>query len=132
MRFAFEAVGESGVREQGEIAAADERSALKALAARGLTVVALSQLASATPSRRASRINAGDRALAVRQLSGLIDGGVTLPNALASVAANTSVASVTIELNAVHAALTSGDPIATAFDRAPKLLPNGASFLASG
>ena len=124
MRFAFEAVGESGVREQGEIAAADERSALKALAARGLTVVALSQLASATPSRRASRINAGDRALAVRQLSGLIDGGVTLPNALASVAANTSVASVTIELNAVHAALTSGDPIATAFDRAPKLMPN--------
>lgn len=124
MRFAFEALAESGVREQGEIAAVDERSALKALAARGLTVVALSQLVAATPSRRASRISAGDRALAVRQLSGLIDGGVTLPNALASVAANTSVASVTIELNAVHAALTSGEPIATAFDRAPNLLPN--------
>lgn len=124
MRFAFEAVSESGVREQGEIAAADERTALKALAARGLTVVALSQLAAATPSRRRARISAGDRALAVRQLSGLIDGGVTLPNALASVAANTSVASVALELSAVHAALTSGDPIATAFDRAPKLLPN--------
>ena len=124
MRFAFEAVGESGAREQGEIAATDERAALKALAARGLTVVALSQLAAATPSRRASRISAGDRALAVRQLSGLIDGGVTLPNALSSVAANTSVASVAIELTAVHAALTSGEPIATAFDRAPKLLPN--------
>ena len=124
MRFAFEAVGESGAREQGEVAATDERAALKALAARGLTVVALSQLAAATPSRRASRISAGDRALAVRQLSGLIDGGVTLPNALSSVAANTSVASVAIELTAVHAALTSGEPIATAFDRAPKLLPN--------
>ena len=124
MRFAFEAVGESGVREQGEISASDDRAALKALAARGLTVLALSQLVAATPSRRASRISAGDRALAVRQLSGLIDGGVTLPNALASVAANTSVASVAIELTAVHAALTSGDPIATAFDRAPKLLPN--------
>lgn len=124
MRFAFEAVGESGVREQGEIAATDERAALKALAARGLTVVALSQLAAANPSRRASRISAGDRALAVRQLSGLIDGGVTLPNALASVAANTRVASVAIELTAVHAALTSGEPISTAFDRAPKLLPN--------
>jgi general secretion pathway protein F len=124
MRFAFEAVGESGVREQGEIVASDERAALKTLAARGLTVVALSQLAAATPSRRASRISAGDRALAVRQLSGLIDGGVTLPNALASVAANTSVPSVAIELAAVHAALSSGDPIATAFDRAPKLLPN--------
>ena len=97
MRFAFEAVGESGVREQGEISANDERAALKALAARGLTVVALSQLATATPSRRASRISAGDRALAVRQLSGLIDGGVTLPNALASVAANTSVAAVAPE-----------------------------------
>lgn len=124
MRFAFEAVAETGNREQGEIAATDERAALKALAARGLTVVALSRLAAATPSRRASRINAGDRALAVRQLSGLIDGGVTLPNALASVAANSSIASVTIELTAVHAALTSGEPIATAFDRAPKLLPN--------
>lgn len=124
MRFAFEAVGESGVRKQGEIAATDERAALKALAARGLTVVALSQLAAATPSRRASRISAGDRALAVRQISGLIDGGVTLPNALASVAANTSVAGVAMELTAVNAALTSGEPIATAFDRAPKLLPN--------
>ena len=124
MRFAFEAVSESGAREQGEIAATDERAALKALAARGLTVVALSQLVAASPSRRASRVSAGDRALAVRQLSGLIDGGVTLPNALASVAANSSVASVTIELTAVHAALTSGEPIATAFDRAPKLLPN--------
>lgn len=123
MRFAFEALGESGVREQGEIAASDERTALKALAARGLTVVALSQVAAA-PSRRASRISAGDRALAVRQLSGLIDGGVTLPNALISVATHSGVASVAIELTAVHAALTSGEPIATAFDRAPKLLPN--------
>ena len=123
MRFAFEALGESGVREQGEIAASDERTALKALAARGLTVVALSQVAAA-PSRRASRISAGDRALAVRQLSGLIDGGVTLPHALSSVATHSGVASVAIELTAVHAALTSGEPIATAFDRAPKLLPN--------
>ena len=123
MRFAFEALTESGVREQGEIAAADERTALKALAARGLTVVALSQLAAATPSRRASRLSSGDRALAVRQLSGLIDGGVTLPNALASVAANTSVHTVTTELAAVHAALTSGEPIAAAFDCAPKLFP---------
>lgn len=123
MRFAFEALGESDVREQGEIAASDERTALKALAARGLTVVALSQVAAA-PSRRASRISAGDRALAVRQLSGLIDGGVTLPNALISVATHSGVASVAIELTAVHAALTSGEPIATAFDRAPKLLPN--------
>ena len=124
MRFAFEALSESGVREQGEIAATDERAALKALAARGLTVIAFSQLAAATVSRRALRISAGDRALAVRQLSGLIDGGVTLPNALASVAANTSVASVAIELTDVHAALSSGEPIVTAFDRAPKLLPN--------
>ncbi len=124
MRFAFEAVTESGAREQGEISASDERLALKALAARGLTVVALSQIAATAPSRRASRIGSGDRALAVRQLSGLIDGGVTLPNALASVAANTGVAGVAIELSAVHAALTAGEPIATAFDRAPKLLPN--------
>ena len=68
MRFAFEAVAETGNREQGEIAATDERAALKALAARGLTVVALSRLAAAAPSRRASRINAGDRALAVSTL----------------------------------------------------------------
>ena len=124
MRFAFEALAETGHREQGEIAATDQRAALKALAARGLTVVALSQLSAAAPSRRASRISAGDRALAVRQLSGLIDGGVTLPNALASVAANSGVASISIELTAVHAALTSGEPIAKAFDQAPKLLPN--------
>jgi len=123
MRYRFEAVNAMGVRESGDIAAADDRSALKALAARGLTVLVLTSLPDARPAAGSARLNAGDRALAIRQLSGLIDGGVTLPSALASVAANSGVAAVTRELNAVNAALNGGEPLATAFDKAPRLLP---------
>ncbi len=124
MRFAFEGVDASGARERGDIHAADERGALKALAARGVTVLALTAIADAPLPARSRRLSAADRALAVRQLSGLIDGGVTLPNALASVAAHSGIAAVAYELTAVNAALNQGEPLAIAFDRAPRLLPS--------
>lgn len=123
MRYGFEAINAAGVREHGNITAADDRAALKALAARGLTVLVLAPLPDAGVASGSSRVSAGDRALAIRQLSGLIDGGVTLPTALASVAANSGVATVTRELNAVNVALSSGEPLAAAFDKAPRLLP---------
>jgi general secretion pathway protein F len=124
MRFRYEAVSAAGVRERGDIAARDERAALKALAARELTVVAISEDASPPPSAKASlRISAADRALAVRQLAGLIEGGVTLPNALGSVADNSESGAVAAELAAVKVAVTSGATLAASFDRAPKLFP---------
>ena len=123
MLFAFEAVNAAGARERGDVSAADERSALKALAARGLTVLALSAIAEVQAKASSRRLSAADRALAVRQLSGLIDGGVTLPNALASVATHSGIAAVGEELRAVNDALNQGEPLASAFDRAPKLLP---------
>ena len=123
MRFGFEAVNAAGARERGDIAAPDDRAALKALTARGLTVLELMPRPDAASAAGSARLSAGDRALAIRQLSGLIDGGVTLPSALASVAANSGVASVVRELNAVNAALNGGEPLAIAFDRAPRLLP---------
>jgi general secretion pathway protein F len=123
MRFAFEAVAAAGTREHGEIAASDERSALKVLAARGLTVLAINAIADTPVKASSRRLSAADRALAVRQLSGLIDGGVTLPNALASVALHSGIGAVSAELLAVNAALNQGEPLSKAFDRAPKLLP---------
>jgi general secretion pathway protein F len=125
VRFRFEAVGANGTREQGDIVARDERSALKALAARELTVLALNvdSRAEAAPAKSGKRISAADRALAVRQLAGLIEGGVTLPNALASVAENSESAAVAFELAAVKTAVTSGQTLALSFDKAPKLFP---------
>lgn len=122
MRFAFEAIAADGRREQGELAASDERAALKALAARGLTALSLSPV-EAPRQAAPRRVTSADRALAVRQLSGLIDGGVTLPAALRSVAQSSAQPSVAAELRAVHAALDAGDTLAAAFARAPKLLP---------
>ena len=123
MRFVFEAIDDSGRRERGELAASDERAALKALAARGMTALSLSPLVEPPAARAAGRIGSGDRALIVRQLSGLIDGGVTLPAALRSVAQSSAHATVANELRAVHAALDSGEPLATAFGKASRLLP---------
>ncbi len=124
IRFRFEAVNATGNRERGDIAARDERAALKALAARELTVLAITEDTSpiAAP-RRAGRISAADRALAVRQLAGLIEGGVTLPNALASVAENSESVAIARELADVKNAVTSGETLAASFDRAPKLFP---------
>jgi general secretion pathway protein F len=124
MKFRYEAVAEQGVRDRGTIDAQDERAALKSLAAQGFTVVALNaERAESAAPRRARRIGATDRALAVRQLAGLIDGGVTLPNALSSVAANSESTSVASELSNVGSAIVSGVSLKEAFARAPKLFP---------
>ncbi|WP_156862175.1 type II secretion system F family protein [Casimicrobium huifangae] len=123
MRFAFEAVDADGRREHGELAAADERAALKALAARRLTALSLVPKADAPAVDANGRISSADRALAVRQLSGLIDGGVTLPAALQSVAQSSAQPTVAAELRAVHAALDGGEPLVSAFGKASKLLP---------
>jgi general secretion pathway protein F len=125
MRFRYDAVNAHGQRESGALAARDERSALKALAAQGLTATAISVEADDDAARtRSRRIRASERALAVRQLAGLIEGGVTLPNALASVAQNSESTSVANELNAVKDAVISGVSLKDAFAKAPKLFPN--------
>jgi general secretion pathway protein F len=125
MHFRYEAVNAAGARQRGDITARDERAALKALAARELTVLAISEDSTQVVARSVSkRISAADRALAVRQLAGLIEGGVTLPNALGSVAANAESATVATELAAVKAAVTAGDTLAASFDNAPKLFPS--------
>jgi general secretion pathway protein F len=125
MRFRYDAVNANAQRESGVLAARDERAALKALAAQGLTAVAISvDVSSDVAPARMRRIRASERALAVRQLAGLIEGGVTLPSALTSVAQNSESASVANELNAVKNAVTSGLSLKDSFANAPKLFPS--------
>lgn len=126
MQFRYDAVSADGVRERGSITARDERAALKALAAQRLTVLAIGEDASAAQAqamRGRGRIRANDRSLAVRQLSGLIEGGVTLPNALASVAQNSESSAVAFALNAVKDAVSSGASLDDSFAKASKLFP---------
>jgi Type II secretion system (T2SS), protein F len=127
VQFRYDAVSADGARESGSIAARDERAALKALAAQGLTVLAIGEDASAARTqalRARGRIRASDRALAVRQLAGLIEGGVTLPNALASVAQNSESSAVAFELNAVKETVVSGASLNDSFAKAQKLFPS--------
>ncbi len=124
MKFRYEALSSSGQRDVGLISARDERSALKALAAQGLTAVAINAQADTDTSRsRSTRVSASERALAVRQLAGLLEGGVTLAHALRSVANNTESGGVARELDAVQQAVTAGETLKSAFSRAPKLFP---------
>ncbi len=125
------AVRADGSRTSESLIATDERTALKLLAARGLTPVSLDDLGEVVPERVRGRIRAADRALAMRQLAGLIDGGVTLPDALSAVAANSPNARVAAELSAVVAALGSGAPLEAAFARAETLLPEVAREVVS-
>ncbi|MCX8098847.1 MAG: type II secretion system F family protein [Casimicrobiaceae bacterium] len=122
-RFRFEAVSARGERLSDTVVAAEQRTALKLLAARGLTPVALVDEGEVAPERQHGRIRAEDRSLVVRQLAGLIDGGVTLPEALAAVAAQCGNARAASELRAIVLALEAGEPIASALARAPRLLP---------
>ncbi|TAG65729.1 MAG: hypothetical protein EAZ24_16620, partial [Burkholderiales bacterium] len=78
----------------------------------------------ASASGRAKRIRTSDRALAVRQLAGLIEGGVNLPNALNSVAQNSESMSVAHELGRVRDAVVNGETLKEAFANAPKLFPS--------
>jgi general secretion pathway protein F len=130
-QFRAEAVRADGSRTSETFLAADERAALKLLAARGLTPVSLDDLGEVVPERVRGRIRAADRALAMRQLAGLIDGGVTLPDALSAVAANSPNARVASELSAVVAALAAGASLDEAFARAGTLLPDVAREVVS-
>jgi Type II secretory pathway, component PulF len=64
-----------------ELAASDERSALQQLALRGVTVLSLEDLGPLEAARNSGRIRVEERALALRQLAGLVSGGVALPEA---------------------------------------------------
>ncbi len=123
--FRYESIGADGRRARGELVARDERAALKSLEASGVTVLAITQVAAdnVSASGRAKRIRASDRALAVRQLAGLIEGGVNLPNALNSVAQNSESMSVAHELGRVRDAVVNGETLKEAFANAPKLFP---------
>jgi len=123
-RFRVTAVDAGGTRTESEVVAADVRAALKLIAARGLTAVALDDLGAESVEPARGRIRSEDRALAMRQLAGLIEGGVQLPDALAAVAANSANRRIAGELRAVVAALEAGQPLGAALTRAERLLPD--------
>lgn len=85
MRFRYEARDRQGAAHAGELDAADAAQALQHLAGQNLTVTRLDALEAAAPVAR-GRVTLADQVLLLRELSTLLAAGVTLGDALPSLA----------------------------------------------
>ncbi len=125
MKFHYEAARANGKRTRGTLDAATEQAGLAALTAQGLTPLSIAAVKVdaprvATTSTRVGRVHL---TLATRQLAHLVEAGVPVPDAYATVAEQTPQPQLRQAL--IHAAqrLRQGDTLHGALDAYPKLFP---------
>lgn len=114
----YTAVGADGRRVRDVVDAADAGSAMRALSLQGLTPLDLQEAAAVSGAagggERAFRH--GERVLVLRQLALMVEAGVTLLEALETVAAGVEAGRGRRELAAVGSALTRGEPLAASLE----------------
>ncbi|HWF76256.1 MAG TPA: type II secretion system F family protein [Caulobacteraceae bacterium] len=113
-RFTYRAVTREGRRVRDVVRAADETTALRELMAGGLTVTDLSE-AGEIEVRSADRdLKPTERVLVMRQLALMLEAGVTLLEALETVAAGVAARKGRAQLMEVIAALKRGEALGVA------------------
>jgi general secretion pathway protein F len=126
--YRFEALDDSGQKEQGTLEADSPRQARTMLRSRGLSpirvrvesMVAGTGLGHWTQRRFSGR----ERVLILRQLAVLLGGGVPLDEALAGVAAEADREGVRHRLLKVRAEVVAGSPLAQALGQFPRDFPS--------
>ncbi|MFN7695260.1 MAG: type II secretion system F family protein [Burkholderiales bacterium] len=86
MKLSYRARDAQGQLHQGQLEASNEAEAVQQLAAQGLTPVALEGQAAPAVKRATGRVKAADQVLLLRELATLLKAGVTLGDALPSLA----------------------------------------------
>ncbi len=113
-RFRYRAVTREGRQVRDIVRAADELTALRELMAGGLTVTDLAE-AGEIEVRTADRgLNSAERVLVMRQLALMLEAGVTLLEALETVAAGVAARRGRAQLMEVIAALKRGEALGVA------------------
>jgi general secretion pathway protein F len=125
VKFQYEAARANGKRTRGVLDASDEAAALTALTAQGLTPLSIALLAADAPrqAKASARVGRAHVTLATRQLAHLVEAGVPVPDAYATVAAQTPQAPLRHALTHASQRLRQGDTLHGALDAHPKLFP---------
>lgn len=111
LTFQYEAAARDGRMVKGVIAAANEALALRRLAADGLTVVRIRPAAAPKAEGRERGLKTGERVLVLRQLALMLEAGVSLLEALDTVAQGMQARKGRRQFQAAIAALRRGSSL---------------------
>lgn len=112
--FQYEAVGRDGLTLKGQVTAPDESTAVRRLSADGLTVLKIAPAAVKAQGRDRD-LKPAERVLVLRQLALMIEAGVSLLEAMDTVAQGIQARKGKAQLQAAIAALRRGDSFGQAF-----------------
>ena len=113
-RFRYRAVTREGRQVRDVVRAADELTALRELMAGGMTVTELAEAGDIEVRTADRNLTATERVLVMRQLALMLEAGVTLLEALETVAAGIAARRGRAQLNEVIAALKRGEALGVA------------------
>ncbi|HRO32491.1 MAG TPA: type II secretion system F family protein [Brevundimonas sp.] len=113
--FQYEAVGRDGLTMKGQVAAPDEAAAVRRLSADGLTVLKIAP--AAVKAQGSDRdLKPAERVLVLRQLALMIEAGVSLLEAMETVAQGIQANKGKAQFQAAIAALRRGDSFGAAME----------------
>lgn len=121
--FQYEAVSRDGLTMKGQVLAADETSAVRRLSADGLTVLSI-RPAAVKSAGRDRNLNAAERVLVLRQLALMIEAGVSLLEAMETVAQGIQARKGKAQFQAAIAALRRGDSFGAAMEQNVRGFPD--------
>jgi general secretion pathway protein F len=115
--FAYEAVSKDGSLVKGVFSAVDEASAVRRLSADGVTVTSIGPAAAPKAEGKERPLRPGERVLVLRQLALMLEAGVSLLEALDTVAQGMQSRLGRRQFQAAIAALRRGDPLGNALEQ---------------
>ncbi|ANF53303.1 hypothetical protein DA69_14070 [Brevundimonas naejangsanensis] len=116
LTFQYEAAGRDGRMVKGMIGAADEAVAMRRLAADGLTVVRIRPAAAPKAEGRERGLKTAERVLVLRQMALMLEAGVSLLEALDTVAQGMQARKGRRQFQAAIAALRRGESLGDALE----------------
>ena len=114
--FQYEAVGRDGLTLKGQVAAPDESTAVRRLSAEGLTVLKIGPAAVKSQGRDRD-LKPAERVLVLRPLARMIEAGVSLLEAMDTVAQGIQAQRGRVQFQAAIAALRRGDSFGIALEQ---------------
>lgn len=116
LSYQYEAASHDGRMSKGLISAPDERTALRRLAADGLTVVKIRPAAAPKAEGRERGLRPAERVLVLRQMALMLEAGVSLLEALDTVAQGMQARKGQRQFQAAIGALRRGDSLGQALE----------------
>lgn len=114
--YSYEAVGRDGQMSKGLLSAADEAAAVRRLAADGLTVLKIGPAAAPRADGKDRNLRPAERVLVLRQMALMLEAGVSLLEALETVAQGMQARKGRLQFQAAIGALRRGDSLGKALE----------------